>query len=118
MSIALNTKIRVLLVDDSAIVRKILNKQLSQHRTLEVVGTAPDPYVARDKIVALQPDVLVLDVEMPRMDGITFLRKLMRYHPMPVIVFSSLTPKGGKTAMEALAGSRSNPFSERQVICV
>jgi len=99
----LNTNVRVLIVDDSAIVRKVLSQQLSQHRGIEVVGTAPDPYIARDKIVALEPDVLTLDVEMPRMDGITFLRKLMKYHPMPVIILSSLTPKGGKTAMEALA---------------
>ena len=73
MTIALQTKIRVLIVDDSAIVRKILCQQLSQHRGIEIVGTAPDPYIARDKIVALNPDVLTLDVEMPRMDGITFL---------------------------------------------
>ena len=103
MAITLKTKIKVLIVDDSAIVRKILSRQLNQHRGIEVIGTAPDPYVARDKIVALEPDVLTLDVEMPRMDGITFLRKLMKSHPMPVIVLSSLTPKGGKTAMEALA---------------
>ncbi len=102
MTTSVKTKIGVLIVDDSAIVRKILSKQLSQHRGIEVVGTAPDPYIARDKIVALDPDVLTLDVEMPRMDGITFLRKLMQYRPMPVIVLSSLTPKGGKTAMEAL----------------
>lgn len=92
----------MLIVDDSAIVRKILSQQLSQNRGIEVVGTAPDPYIARDKIVALNPDVLTLDVEMPRMDGITFLKKLMQHRPMPVIVLSSLTPKGGKTAMEAL----------------
>ena len=102
MAIVLKTKIKVLIVDDSAIVRKILSRQLNQYRGIEVVGTAPDPYVARDKIVTLEPDVLTLDVEMPRMDGITFLRKLMKFHPMPVIVLSSLTPKGGKTAMEAL----------------
>lgn len=82
--------------------RKILSQQLNQYRGIEIVGTAPDPYIARDKIVALNPDVLTLDIEMPRMDGVTFLRKLMEYHPMPVIVLSSLTPKGGKTAMEAL----------------
>lgn len=98
-----NTNVKVLIVDDSAIVRKILSNQLDQHRGIEVIGTAPDPYIARDKIVALEPDVLTLDVEMPRMDGVTFLRKLMKYHPMPVIILSSLTPKGGKTAMEALA---------------
>jgi two-component system chemotaxis response regulator CheB len=101
--VTLNTHVRVLIVDDSAIVRKVLSRQLSQHRGIEVVGTAPDPYIARDKIVALNPDVLTLDVEMPRMDGITFLRKLMKYHPMPVIILSSLTPKGGKMAMEAFA---------------
>ena len=103
MAIALDTKIKVLVVDDSAIVRKILSEQLDQHRGIEVVGTAPDPYIARDKIVSLDPDVLTLDVEMPRMDGITFLGKLMKHRPMPVIVLSSLTPKGGKTAMEALS---------------
>ena len=98
----LNTCVRVLVVDDSAIVRKILTQELGRHSGIEIVGTAPDPYIARDKIVALNPDVLTLDVEMPRMDGITFLRKLMKHHPMPVIVLSSLTPEGGKTAMEAL----------------
>jgi two-component system chemotaxis response regulator CheB len=97
----LKTNVRVLIVDDSAIVRKILSRQLEQHRGIEVVGTAPDPYIARDKIVALEPDVLTLDIEMPRMDGITFLRKLMRSRPMPVIVLSSLTPKGGSMAMDA-----------------
>jgi len=102
VTIAISTKIKVLIVDDSAIVRKILSQQLAQHRGIEVIGTAPDPYIARDKIFTLQPDVLILDVEMPKMDGITFLRKLMRYHPMPVIIFSSLTPQGGKTAMDAL----------------
>jgi len=103
MPAVLNTNVKVLIVDDSAIVRKILTRQLGQHHGVEVVGAAPDPYIARDKIVALEPDVLTLDVEMPRMDGITFLRKLMKHHPMPVIVLSSLTPKGGRTAMEALA---------------
>ncbi len=102
MSLTLETKVKVLIVDDSAIVRKILSTHLDQQRGIEVVGTAPDPYIARDKIVALDPDVLTLDVEMPRMDGITFLRKLMQYHPMPVIILSSLTPKGSKTAMEAM----------------
>jgi len=102
MTITLKTNIKVLVVDDSAIVRKILSRQLNQHHGIEVIATAPDPYIARDKIVALEPDVLTLDMEMPRMDGITFLRKLMKHHPMPVIVFSSLTPKGGKLALEAL----------------
>jgi two-component system chemotaxis response regulator CheB len=103
MAITLKTNVRVLIVDDSAVVRKILTRQLNQHDGIEVVGTAPDPYIARDKIVLLKPDVLTLDVEMPRMDGITFLRKLMKHHPMPVIILSSLTPQGGKTAMEALS---------------
>ncbi len=95
-------KIRVLVVDDSAMVREILVKELSRDPQIEVVGTAPDPYVARDKIVRVNPDVITLDIEMPRMDGITFLRKLMKHHPLPVIVVSSLTPKGGDLAMEAL----------------
>ena len=103
MAIVLTNSIKVLIVDDSAVVRKILSNQLSQHRGIEVVGTAPDPYVARDKIVALEPDVLTLDIEMPRMDGLTFLRKLMQHHPMPVVVLSSLAPKGSKVALEALA---------------
>lgn len=83
-------RIKVLIVDDSAIARKLLCDALSAEPDLEVVGTAPDPYIARDKILSLEPDVLTLDIEMPRMDGLTFLRKLMRYRPMPVIVISSL----------------------------
>ncbi|MBW8016766.1 MAG: chemotaxis response regulator protein-glutamate methylesterase [Planctomycetes bacterium] len=94
--------IKVLIVDDSAIVRKVLTDQLAQDPQIEIVGTAPDPFIARDKILQLHPDILTLDVEMPKMDGITFLRKLMASRPMPVIVLSSLTPEGGKTAMEAL----------------
>jgi two-component system chemotaxis response regulator CheB len=95
-------RIRVLIVDDSAVVRQILEKELKKDPHIEVVGTAPDPYVARDKIVRLKPDVLTLDIEMPRMDGITFLRRLMHYAPMPVVIVSSLTAKGGALAMEAL----------------
>lgn len=95
-------KIKVLIVDDSAIVRKVFNKELSKEKDIVVVGTAPDPYVARDKIVALKPDVITLDIEMPRMDGITFLRRLMKYYPLPVIIVSSLTPKGSILALEAL----------------
>ena len=94
--------VRVLIVDDSTVVRHILARELARDPEIEVVGTAPDPYVARDKIVELQPDVITLDVEMPRMDGVTFLRKLMHYRPMPVIIVSSLTPKGGQVALEAL----------------
>jgi len=95
-------KIRVLIVDDSAIVRKILSEALAGEADLEVVGTAPDPYVARDKILALHPDVLTLDIEMPRMDGITFLKKLMHFHPMPVILISSLAQPTCRLAIEAL----------------
>jgi two-component system chemotaxis response regulator CheB len=96
-------KIKVLVVDDSAVVRKVFKEELSRDKGIEVVGTAPDPYVARDKIVKLKPHVVTLDIEMPRMDGITFLRKLMRYYPLPVIIVSSLTPEGSKLAMEALS---------------
>lgn len=95
--------VKVLVVDDSAVVRRIFTDELSRDPELEVVGTAVDPYAARDQILALKPDVLTLDIEMPRMDGLTFLRKLMRFHPLPVIVVSSLTPRGGDLAMEALA---------------
>jgi two-component system, chemotaxis family, protein-glutamate methylesterase/glutaminase len=95
-------QIRVLIVDDSAIVRKILSEALAGEPDLEVVGTAPDPYVARDRILALKPDVLTLDIEMPRMDGLTFLRKLMHFHPMPVVVISSLAQPSCKAAIEAL----------------
>lgn len=99
----MKTSIRVLVVDDSAVVRKVFLDELSREPGIEVVGTAPDPYVARDKIVKLKPDVVTLDVEMPRMDGITFLKKLMRYYPLPVIVVSSLTQRNSKLALEALA---------------
>jgi two-component system chemotaxis response regulator CheB len=95
-------KIRVLIVDDSAIVRKMLTEALAAEPDLEVVGTAPDPFVARDKIMSLHPDVLTLDVEMPRMDGLTFLKKLMRFHPLPVIIISSLGQSSSQTALEAL----------------
>jgi two-component system chemotaxis response regulator CheB len=95
--------IRVLVVDDSAVVRQIFAKELARDPGIEVVGTAPDPYVARDLIVQKKPQVVTLDVEMPRMDGITFLKKLMQHWPVPVIVVSSLTPAGGELALEALA---------------
>lgn len=95
-------KTRVLIVDDSAIVRKMLSEALAPEPDLEVVGTAPDPFVARDKILSLRPDVVTLDIEMPRMDGLTFLKKLMRFHPLPVIVISSLAQSSSRTALEAL----------------
>lgn len=95
-------KIRTLIVDDSAVVRKRVCELLAPFPEIEVVGTAIDPYVARDKILALSPDVLTLDIEMPRMDGITFLKRLMVYRPLPVIVLSSLTTEGSSKALEAL----------------
>jgi two-component system, chemotaxis family, protein-glutamate methylesterase/glutaminase len=95
-------KTRVLIVDDSAIVRKLLAEALSEEKDIEVVGTAPDPFVARDKILALKPDVLTLDIEMPRMDGLTFLKKLMHYQPIPVVVISSLGQAGCQASLEAL----------------
>ncbi len=95
-------RIRVLIVDDSALVRNILKQGLSADPALEVVGTAADPYSARDKIVELQPDVLTLDVEMPRMDGVAFLRRLMPQYPIPVVMVSSLTQRGKQITMEAL----------------
>ena len=94
--------IRVLVIDDSALVRNILSQGLSLDPGIEVVGTAADPYIARDKIVELQPDVLTLDVEMPRMDGVAFLRKLMPQHPLPTIMVSSLTQRGKQITMDAL----------------
>ncbi|MEN6520405.1 MAG: chemotaxis response regulator protein-glutamate methylesterase [Armatimonadota bacterium] len=94
--------IRVLVVDDSAIVRRVLTDELSKYADIEVVGTAVDPYVARDKIVSLKPDVVTLDLEMPRMDGLSFLVKLMKHFPIPVIVVSSLTPANSETALKAL----------------
>jgi Chemotaxis response regulator containing a CheY-like receiver domain and a methylesterase domain len=95
-------KIRVLIVDDSALIRRILSNELAQDGRIEIVGTAADPFFARDKIVKLRPDVLLLDIEMPRMDGITFLEKLMQYYPLPVIIVSSLGEKGSKTALKAI----------------
>ncbi len=94
--------IRVLVVDDSALVRNILSQGLSMDPNIEVVGTASDPYIARDKIVELTPDVLTLDVEMPRMDGVAFLRKLMPQYPLPVVMVSSLTQRGKQITMDAL----------------
>jgi len=94
--------IRLLIVDDSALVRKHLSDSLSKDPEIEVVGTAIDPYVARDKILKLNPDVITLDIEMPRMDGLTFLKRVMKYRPMPVIILSSLTTEGSTLAMEAL----------------
>ncbi|WP_369692152.1 protein-glutamate methylesterase/protein-glutamine glutaminase [Desulfonema ishimotonii] len=95
-------KIRVLIVDDSAVVRQTLKEILSSDPAIEVIGTAADPYIAARKINKEVPDVITLDVEMPRMDGITFLRKVMTQHPIPVVMCSSLTEKGCDTTLRAL----------------
>jgi len=97
------TRSKVLIVDDSALMRQLLTEILGSDPGLEVVGAAADPYIAREKIKALNPDVLTLDIEMPRMDGLTFLEKLMRGHPMPVVMISSLTAKGADTTLRALS---------------
>lgn len=94
--------IKVLIIDDSAMIRKVFEQELSKDPEIEVVGTAPDPIVGRDKIVYLKPDVITLDIEMPRMDGLTFLGKLMKHYPLPVVVVSSLAKKGGEVALKAM----------------
>ena len=96
------SKIKVLVIDDSALIRKVLTEILNSASDIEVVGTAADPYIARDKIKQLSPDVLTLDVEMPKMDGITFLRNLMRLRPMPVVMVSTLTENGAEVTLDAL----------------
>jgi two-component system chemotaxis response regulator CheB len=111
-------KIRLLVVDDSAVARAMITDSLAGHPEIEIIGTAIDPYVAREKILALNPDVITLDVEMPRMDGLTFLKLIMRHRPMPVVVMSSLTTEGSTKALEALQagavdviGKPQGPFS-------
>jgi two-component system chemotaxis response regulator CheB len=99
----MTTRSKVLIVDDSALMRQLLTKIIDSDSELEVIGTAGDPFIAREKIKALNPDVLTLDIEMPRMDGLTFLEKLMRGHPMPVVMISSLTDKGADTTLRALS---------------
>ncbi len=94
--------IKVLIVDDSALIRKLLTSILESDPGISVVGTASDPYLAREKIKKLKPDMITLDVEMPKMDGVTFLRNLMRLHPMPVLMVSSLTDKGADITLQAL----------------
>lgn len=96
------SKIKVLIVDDSALVRQMMQEMLSADNEIEVVGAASDPYMARDMIKELHPDVLTLDVEMPRMDGVSFLRNLMRLHPLPVVMVSSLTERGADVTLQAM----------------
>jgi two-component system chemotaxis response regulator CheB len=103
MNTQASRRIRVLIVDDSALVRKLLTEMLGSASDIEVVGAAPDAYSAREKIKTLNPDVLTLDVEMPRMDGVTFLRNLMRLRPMPVVMVSSLTDAGAEITLDALS---------------
>ena len=98
----MSRKIRVLIIDDSSLVRQMLSDILNECPDLEVVGVASDPLIARERIKALNPDVLTLDVEMPRMDGLTFLSNLMRLRPMPVVMVSSLTERGAHTTLRAL----------------
>ncbi len=95
-------KIRLLIVDDSALIRNMLTEIFNSSSDIEVVGTAADPLIARDKIKKLNPDVITLDIEMPRMDGLTFLRNLMRLRPMPVVMISTLTEQGASVTLEAL----------------
>src|SRR5262245_23891180 len=94
--------IKVLIVDDSEVACHVLSREISKAPDMQVVGTAVDPYAARDLIVRLRPDVITLDLEMPRMNGLTFLAKLMSFYPLPVVVVSSLTPQGSDTALRAL----------------
>lgn len=94
--------VRVLIVDDSAVVRQTLERELSKDKDIEIIGVAPDPYVARDKIVLLKPDVITLDIEMPKMDGLTFCKKVMHYNPVPIVIVSSLAQQGSRIALEAL----------------
>jgi two-component system, chemotaxis family, protein-glutamate methylesterase/glutaminase len=116
-------KIKLLVVDDSAVARTMITDSLASDPQIEVVGTAVDPYMARDKILALNPDVMTLDIEMPRMDGITFLKLIMRHRPMPVVVLSSSTTEGSAKAMEALrsgavevAEKPEGPFSSADAV--
>lgn len=95
--------VKVLVVDDSALVRQLMTQLLEEDPGIQVVGSAADPYIARDKIKQLNPDVLTLDVEMPRMDGLTFLRNLMRLRPMPVVMVSTLTERGAQVTLDALS---------------
>ena len=99
---SINSAIRVLVVDDSATVRKILSAVIGECQDLELVGVASDPYIARDMILHLKPDVITLDIEMPKMDGLTFLKKIMKYHPIPVIIVSSLGQASISNALEAM----------------
>jgi len=111
----MHRKIRVLIVDDSAVVRQMISSILSDQPDIEVIATAADPYFAIDKMRGNWPDVITLDIEMPRMDGITFLRKIMKSRPTPVVICSSLTEKGAETTVEAMASGAVAIFTKPQV---
>ena len=96
------SRIRVLIVDDSAVVRQTLSEVLSTDPEIEVIGTAADPFVAAERIREQVPDVITLDIEMPRMDGLTFLQKIMTQHPIPVVICSSLAEEGAQSTLQAL----------------
>ncbi|UFS56823.1 chemotaxis response regulator protein-glutamate methylesterase [Comamonadaceae bacterium M7527] len=106
------SKIKVLIVDDSALVRRAISDALALDADIEVVGVAHDPFIAREKILTLKPDVLTLDIEMPRMDGLTFLKVLAKHHPMPVLVISSLTEAGSEMAMECIEAGATEVLSK------
>lgn len=93
---------RVIIIDDSIVERRLIAKMLSRHKDIEVVGSAADPYEGRDKIVSLKPDVITLDINMPKMDGLSFLERLMKHYPLPVVVFSGFTPRDSELALKAL----------------
>src|ERR1700758_1867423 len=96
------SKIRVLIVDDSAVVRQTLSEVLSSDPEIEIIATAADPFVAAERIREEVPDVMTLDIEMPRMDGLTFLQKIMSQHPIPVVICSSLAEEGAQSTLKAL----------------
>lgn len=98
----MTAKKKVLIVDDSAVVRRVLTNIISSDPDLEVMATAPDPFAAAEKIAAGVPDVMTLDIEMPKMDGLTFLQKIMEQHPIPVVIISSLAGSGTETVLKAL----------------
>ncbi|MDM8563722.1 response regulator, partial [Candidatus Marithioploca araucensis] len=108
-------KTKVLIVDDSALIRQILTKILSSVNDIEVVGTAADPYIAREKIKRLNPDVLTLDIELPRMDGLAFLSNLMRLRPMPVVMISVFTQKNAEITLQALEYGAVDFISKPQI---
>ena len=111
----MSDNIKVLIVDDSSIVRQTLTKELNKIPGIEVVATAQDPYIARDLIVSKQPDVITLDIEMPRMDGLTFLRRIMHFHPIPTIIVSSLTEKGAEMTMACLEAGAVEVLCKREI---